>query len=88
MTEQTVLHYPRLDTVLMVEKAIRESEDYPTKFQLSRILPKSVMYQTLEVILDYLEESGKIVIKNGQIIWIWDPEFVRKFQSKPHLRIK
>ena len=88
MTEQTVLHYPRLDTVLMVEKSIRESEDYPTKFQLSRMLPKSVMYQTLEVILDYLEESGKIVIKDGQIIWIWDPEGVKKFSENKALRIK
>lgn len=85
---EQVLHYPRLDTVLMVEKAIRESEDYPTKFQLSRILPKSVMYQTLGVILDYLEESGKIIIKNERIIWIWDPEGMKKLTQNKNLRVK
>ena len=85
---QKILHYPRLDTVLMVEKAIRESEDYPTMFQLSRSLPKSTMYQTLKVIIDYLEESGKIVIKNKQIIWIWDPEGVKRFTEKKNLRVK
>ena len=82
MQNEGILHYPRLDTVLMVEKAIRNSEDYPTKFQLSRALPKSVMYQTLEIILEYLEESGKIVIKDGKIIWIWNPELVRKLDRE------
>ena len=85
---QEILHYPRLDTVLMVEKAIRESEEYPTMFQLSRSLPKSIMYQTLKVIIDYLEESGKIAIKNKQIIWIWDPEGVKKLTQNKSLRIK
>ncbi len=85
---QEILHYPRLDTVLMVEKAIRESEDYPTMFQLSRSLPKSIMYPTLKVIIDYLEESGKIAIKDKQLIWIWDPEGVKKFTQNKSLRIK
>lgn len=85
---QEVLHYPRLDTVLMVEKTIRESEEYPTKFQLYRSLPKSVMYQTIDVILDYLQESGKIVIKDGKIIWIWDPEGVRKLTQNKSLKAK
>ena len=85
---QKILHYPRLDTVLMVEKAIREAKDYPTKFQLSRMLPKSTMYQTLDVILDYLEESGKIIIKDGQIIWIWDPDSIKKLSESKALRIR
>jgi len=85
---QKILHYPRLDTILMVEKAIREAEDYPTMFQLSRSLPKSIMYQTLKVIIDYLEESGKIVIKDKQIIRIWDPVGVKKSTTNKSLRIK
>jgi len=81
-----VLHYPRLDTVLMVEEAIRNHPDYPTKKQLWQSLPKKVMYQTFNLILDYLEESAKIVIKDGQIIWIWNPELVRKYSSRPDLK--
>lgn len=85
---QEVMHYPRLDTVLMVEKSIRESKEYPTKFQLSRSLPKSVMYQTLDVIIDYLEKSGKIAIKDGKIIWVWDPEGVKRLTANKSLRAK
>ncbi len=50
-----VLHYPRLDTVMMVEELIRKAGNYPTKAELRRKLPKKMMYQTLLVILDYLE---------------------------------
>ncbi len=74
-----VLHYPRLDTVLMVEKAIREHGEYPTKKELWQSLPKKVMYQTFNLILDYLEESNKILIdKDGAIVWIWNPELVKR----------
>ena len=69
-----ILHYPRLDTVLMVEKAIKESKEHPTKTELWKSLPKRMMYQTLLLILSYLEESGKIVIKDKRIIWIYDPD--------------
>ena len=84
---QDVLHYPRLDTVLMVEKAIKEHKEYPTKKQLWQSLPKKVMYQTFNLILDYLEESGKIVVdKDGAILWIWNPELVRRIMSDPSLK--
>jgi len=67
----TVLHYPRLDTVLMVEDAIREAKDYPSKNSLWRSLPKQVQYQTLNVILEYLEKSNKITFtKDNKIMWI------------------
>ncbi len=79
-----VLHYPRLDTVIMVEELIKKAGTYPTKAELRRNLPKKVMYQTLLVILDYLEESNKIHIdrKTGEIVWIWDPEGVKKLKEK------
>jgi hypothetical protein len=38
-----------------------------------------MMYQTFQVILDYLEKSGKIIIdKDGCIMWVYNPERVRK----------
>jgi len=75
---QQVLHYPRLDTVIMVEEAIRKAREYPTKAELLRRLPKKVMYQTLLLILDYLESSNKIIIdkKDGRLVWIWNPRGV------------
>ena len=79
-----VLHYPRLDTVLMVEEAIKEAGEYPTKSELLKNLPKKVMYQTFLLILDYLEKSNKILIdeSDGKIVWIWDPEGVKRFLNK------
>ncbi|MFA6530433.1 MAG: hypothetical protein WCT31_01790 [Candidatus Micrarchaeia archaeon] len=71
-----VLHYPRLDTVIMVEETIRKAKEYPTKAELARKLPKKIMYQTLLLILDYLEKSNKVCINEGRIVWIWNPSGV------------
>lgn len=65
-----VLHEPRLDTVLMVEKVILDAEDYPTKMILWRSLPRKVQYQTFRRVLDYLEASGKIVFNSDTIIYV------------------
>ncbi len=87
MQDQQMLHYPRLDTVLMVEEALREAKEYPSKRQLWLSLKKKVMYQTFNVIIAYLEDSGKVIEKDGKIIWIWNPELVRKYsKSKPVLK--
>ena len=66
-----ILHYPRLDSILMVEKTILDSEDYPTRMQLWENLPKQMQYQTFKLILEYLEKSNKIMFENGKIIWIF-----------------
>ena len=64
-----VIHQPRLDTVLMVEKAILESEDYPTRVALWKSLPREIQYQTFKHILDYLEASGRIVFNDKKILY-------------------
>lgn len=81
MQTQVLLHYPRLDTILMVEDAIRNAKEYPSKRQLWLSLKKKVMYQTFNVIISYLEESGKIIQNKGKIIWIWNPELVKKYSN-------
>lgn len=80
---QRVLHYPRLDTVLMVEKILKEADTVITKAELERRLPKQIMFQTLKLILGYLEESGKIYIGSKGISWIYNdnPKF-RKMLEK------
>ncbi|PIU22238.1 MAG: hypothetical protein COT14_02100 [Candidatus Diapherotrites archaeon CG08_land_8_20_14_0_20_30_16] len=84
---ENILRYPRLDTVLMVEKKIRTAKEYPTKAKLWKSLPKKTMYQTFNLILDYLEYSGKIHIdKDNKIVWIWDPNTVKEYlTNKNHL---
>ena len=64
-----VLHEPRMDTILMVEKAILESEEYPARTQLWRSLPRKIQYQTFKRILQYLEASGKIMFNTKKIIY-------------------
>lgn len=82
----TVLHYPRLDTVLMVEKFIKDHSGEFKKKKLWQSLPKKVMYQTFCIIFDYLKESNKIAVdREGKVCWIWNPELVKKYMSSPEL---
>ncbi len=70
-TKINILHYPRLDTILLVEQAIQNYEDYPTRMQLWKSLSKGIQYQTFKLILEYLEKSNKIMFKEDKIIWIF-----------------
>ncbi|MBU2576638.1 MAG: hypothetical protein KKF50_02860 [Nanoarchaeota archaeon] len=71
MKKMNILHYPKLDSILMVEKTIQGMEDYPTRMKLWRSLPKQMQYQTFKLILDYLEKSNKIMFEGDKIIWIF-----------------
>lgn len=68
--QKTVLHYPRLDTVLMVEKALKKADLTISKNELLRRLPKQIMRPTLNLILGYLEEKGFIMTGEKGILWI------------------
>jgi len=74
------LHWPRLDTVLMVENTIERVGMFSSKKRLSEALSKEVMPQTLNIILDYLKESGKIEIRKRRIIWVKKSEKVKEFE--------
>ena len=81
-----ILHYPQLDTVLMVEEFIKEHGGEYKKKSMWEHLPKKMMYQTFQVIFDYLQDSQKIAVdKKGKICWIWNPKLVAKYLSKPEL---
>jgi hypothetical protein len=83
MAQTTILHSPTLDSVLMVEKTIHKYSQEYGKYQLWKKLPKKMMYQTFQVILDYLVQSGKIMIdKDGCVIWTYDPEGIKKILAK------
>lgn len=66
-----ILHYPRLDTILNVEDVIRDADEAISKNEIDRRLKKKIMRPTLNVILRYLEESGKIALLKEGIIWIY-----------------
>jgi hypothetical protein len=81
-----IIHYPQLDTVLMVEEFIRDHDGEFKKRALWENLPKKMMYQTFCVIIDYLLYSRKISIdKEGKIGWIYYPELARKYFARKDL---
>jgi predicted transcriptional regulator len=68
---QKLEHSPRLSTILMVEKTLRNSsKSVLTIAELKRKLPKQINHNTLKIILEYLEESNKIAVSMKGITWI------------------
>jgi len=81
--KRDVLRYPRLDTVLMIEDAIRKAKGGFTVREIWKRLLKKVMWQTYLATLDYLEYSGKILIdRDKTVIWIWNPKLLAKVKSE------
>ena len=64
-------HSPTLNTVLMVEQVLRNAGEITTIAELKRRLPKKVMHNTLLLILDYLQFSGKIIIGTKGVLWVF-----------------
>jgi hypothetical protein len=75
---------PTLESVLMVEKVIKEHSQEYGKYQLWKMLPRKMMYQTYQTILDYLQESGKIMVdkNDGIVFWTYNPERIRELTVK------
>ncbi len=74
---------PTLESVLMVEGAIREHGGEMGKYQVWKNLPRKMSYQTFQVIVDYLLHSGKIVVdRKGKLVWIWNPGLAAKLQKQ------
>ena len=67
-----IIHYPNLRTVMIIEKAIQESDTVVSKSELKRRLPAQIMHQTLNLVLEYLEDSGKIIVGEKGITWIYN----------------
>ena len=70
---EEVIHYPNLKTVLMIEKVLREADTVITREELKERLPKQIMHQTLNIILDYLEKRNMIIDGHKGILWIYNP---------------
>ena len=84
-----VMHYPTLRTVMAVEDVIRKSRDYMTKSEIMRRLGSKIMAQTLNTILAYLEDSGKILIAEKGVLWTRNesPRFRRLLRGDRGIRI-
>jgi len=83
-----VARSPTLQTVMMVEKFIEEHSGEYKKTDLFNNLPKKVMWQTFQVIMEYLEKNYRIIIeKDGVVTYIWNPKFYEKIKNRPDIKI-
>lgn len=81
--ERIISRSPRLETVIMVERFIKENSGDFKKTELLNKLPKKVMWGTFNVILKYLWDTNKIGIdRKGYIVYIWNPKLARKFANR------
>ena len=79
MFKQKVIHYPNLKTVLMIELFLQKRKKRISKNELGKKLPKKVMRQTLNIVLEYLEASGKIFISKKGVEWTFEDN--KKFEK-------
>ncbi|MFH0971548.1 MAG: hypothetical protein V1835_03185 [Candidatus Micrarchaeota archaeon] len=70
---QVALHYPNLKTILMVEEQLKKADKPLSRTELKERLPKKIMHQTLNLILDYLSGKGCILDTRKGIIWTFNP---------------
>ena len=77
---------PRLETVIMVEKFIKENSGEYRKTELFNNLPRKMMWGTFNIVLEYLYENNKIGMdKKGYIVYIWNPELIKRLMDKKRL---
>ena len=80
---------PTLQTVLMVEKFIEENSGEYKKTDLFNNLPKKVMWQTFQVIMEYLESINKIAYDNeNYAVYIWSPALGQRYKNRKDLEWK
>jgi len=75
--------YPRLDTVLMVEKQLYKNRSGKTITEIWRDLPRKVMWTTFLTVVEYLEYSGKIHVEDDRTVsWLWNPAKIAELKKK------
>ncbi|MBS3068465.1 hypothetical protein J4450_07190 [Candidatus Micrarchaeota archaeon] len=72
LLQEEVLHYPTLKTVLQVEEVLMNAQKALSREAIKRALGGKIMHQTLNLILHYLEDSGKIYISEKGVVWIYN----------------
>jgi len=72
----------------MVENFIKDNSGEYKKTDLFKNLPKKVMWQTFQVIMEYLESNLRIVYdKEGYIVYIWNPKFYEKIKNRLNIKL-
>lgn len=79
-------HSPTLDTVIMVEETIKRIGACSIT-ELYKALPRTVIYPTLRLIIEYFYAKGFIMSdRERKIVWVYNPKLIRKYRSRPDLK--
>lgn len=70
---KNIIHYPSLKTVLMIEKVLADAQTAIDREEIKRRLPVKIMHQTLNLVLEYLEQKGLIIDGHKGVLWIYNP---------------
>ena len=80
-----ILHYPNLKSILIVENILKEEKNPISREDIKRLMMKKIMHRTLNLILIYLEESGKIIDNEKGVKWIFKTdEHLKKIIEKDY----
>lgn len=89
--EQQILksaRYPNLQTVIMVENFIRDNSMFYTRREIFNGLPKKMLWGTFRIIIDYLEETLKIMVDDdGVVSYIWNPALLERIKDMPEIKV-
>jgi len=81
--EKIITRSPTLESVIMVEKFVKQHSGEYQKTALFNGLPKKMMWGTFNVVLKYLWDNNKIGIdRKGYIVYIWNPELAKRFINR------
>jgi hypothetical protein len=74
---------PTLKNILKIEQIMAKYKEFDTKKQLVEKLDKSMRPPVLNVILNYLEKSNKILLNSdGSITWIYaSPKVIKSWKK-------
>ncbi len=77
----------KLDDFNQKKEIEKKSGEY-NRTELWKSLPRKVMWQTFQVIMEYLESIHKIVYdREGFVVYIWNPEFFKKIRNRPAIKV-
>ena len=68
-----VLHYPTLKTVLAVEHILKDAKEPLSRYEIMKRSKNSIMRQTLNTIIEYLEKRGMVLDSKKGVIWTYTP---------------
>ena len=76
-----------MQTVLMVEEFIKDNSMFYTRREIFSNLPKKMLWGTFRIIIDYLEETLKIMVDDDGIVsYIWNPELAKRLRKRNDLK--